>query len=193
MSKFAKFMLAITFVIAVLSLALNIILIWQLLTIQREIQAAARNLGPMLQESLGQTIADLEDFEQSTIEVNVEVNEDFPIRTEIALNETVEVPIELTVPISQVIETTITLDILDTGVEIPVDISVPVDVEIPINNTISVPINRSIPISTTIPLDVNVPIAIEVGETDLVQYIAQVREGLVSLNGFVDQLLATLR
>jgi hypothetical protein len=188
-----KAVLVTLFVLVLFSLGLNIYIIMQLRNAQLEAQRAAREIGPPLQESLSQTIADLEDFEQSTLEFNIPVEQEFAVEAEIPFDETIEVPIQLTVPISQVVETTILIDPLQTGFEIPVDIAVPIAIEIPIDETLAFPIKRTIPISTTIPLKVDVPIVINVAETDLAQYVTRLREGLQPLSAFLDETLGRLQ
>lgn len=190
MSRTAKIVVGLIFILVVISLGLNLFLIAQLRQVQSQASTAAKEFGPQIQGALDEIIADLADFENSSIEVAVDVEQEFPIEVEIPFNEEIEVPIQMTVPISQVIETTITLDLLGTGAGIPIDIAVPIDLEIPIENTVVVPINRTIPISTTVPLDLSVPVAINLGETELGPAIVRLREGLISFSDFLDQLLA---
>ena len=190
MSTPTKVAVTILSILVVISLGLNIFLIWQLRQVQLQAQETVREFGPAIQDALSQTIAELETLENTTLEFEIAVEQNFPIDTEVTFNQTIDVPIDLIIPISQVVETTIMIDPLKTGLEIPVDVSVPVDVEIPINETISIPINRTIPIVADVPLKANVPIEIAVGETDLAGYIASFREGLMSINGFIDKALA---
>jgi len=190
-SKSEKALGIILFVLVLISLALNGFVIWQLRNAQRRVQAAVREFGPVVEESLSQLISDLEDFEKTPLEFDIDVQQDIPIQTEIAFDETIAVPIQLTVPISQTIETTVVLSLVG-GVELPIDIAVPVNVEIPIDNTITVPIERIVPISTTIPLDVKVPIQIDLTETELSAYINRLRQSLVLLNNFVEEALTRL-
>lgn len=179
----------ILFILVLVSLSLNLYLIWQLQRLEQQAKNAARAWGPVVQETLAQTITDLQTFQEATIEFNVAVNEDFPVEADIPFNETIEIPVQLSVPIKQEINTTILLDPLGTGQGFPVDVTVPVDIEIPIDTSIPVSIDRTIPISTTVPLNLDVPIALNLGDTELAGYIGRLQESLTSLEGIVEQAL----
>jgi len=191
MSTTIKTLFIILFVLVFISLGLNIYLVWQLQQAQQDMKAVVQEVGPSVQASLEQTITDLKTFQDATIEFNVAVDEEFPVEAQIPFNETIEVPIKLTVPIRQDIETTIVIDVLGQG--LPVDVSVPVDVEVPIDTTITVPIDRTIDIATTVPLKMDVPIALEIGDTELAGYVDRIRESLVSFDTMLDQVLAELQ
>jgi hypothetical protein len=193
MSKTAKVILVILFILVFLSLGLNVYLLWKLYSLEEQARTTARNVVPLLQASLGQTVTDLETFQESAIEFDVQVKQDFPLEVDVPFNETIEVPIQLTLPISQEINTTILLDPLQTGTGIPVDVTVPVDIEVPIDVTVPVEIDRTIPIATTIPLDLDVPVSIEIGDTELAGYIERLRDNLISFNTSLDQMLVKLK
>ncbi len=189
MATSTKVAITILTILVLASLALNGYLIWQLFQVQTQVRQTVRQVGPEIQESLDKAISDLESFEQTELEFNIAVQQDFPIDTEIPFNETINVPIQMTVPISDVIDTVVSLDLLGTGVPLEVPIVVPVNIDIPIDNTVTVPINRSIPISVTVPLDVEVPIAVDLQESEIGGYLGQMREGLEALDQAVDRIL----
>lgn len=189
MSKRAKIVIAVLFVLVFVSLGLNIYLLMQLQEMRLQTRLLARNFGPPLQESVAQAILDLETFEESIIQFDLEIDQDLPIRVAIPIHEEMELPIQMTVPISQEINTTIMLDPLQMGMEIPTDVSVPVNVAVPIDTTVPVAVEQTIPISTVVPLDLTVPIAIEVSETDLPQYTEQFRSGLEMIEILLKQIL----
>jgi hypothetical protein len=192
-SKTAKVILVILFILICVSLGLNGFLLWKLYTFEQQARTTARKVGPALQESLAQAIADLEALQASTIEFDVQVNEEFPVQAEIPIKETLEVPIQLEIPISQEIKTTVLLDPLQTGAGIPVDVTVPVDMEVPIDVSIPVSIDRTIPISTTVPLDLDVPISIAINDTELAGYIERLRSSLVDFEELFAQVLSEVR
>ncbi len=188
MSRSAKVIIFILFILVLLSLALNGLLLWQWWSFQQQVKAAIRDFEPIVGEALSQAITDLETFENSTIEFNVQVQQEFPVQVEIPFQETLDVPIQTTIPISQEIQTTILIDPLQTGLSIPTDVTVPVDLEVPINLTIPVSVDRTVPISTTVPIDFNVPLSIKISETELAPYIGRLRTGLISLNQTLSNL-----
>jgi hypothetical protein len=185
MSKTAKSLLTVLFILVIVSLGLNLYLIWQLSRLEQQ----ARQMGPVVQQSLTQAADDLASFQQSTIKFDVKLKQEFPIQADIPFKETIDVPIKLTVPISQEIKTTIMLDLLKTGTGIPINIAVPINLDVPIDTTVPVVIDRTIPISTTVPLDLNVPVAIPIAKTDLAGYIEKLGTNLKSFNQAVDQML----
>ncbi|MBN1220311.1 MAG: hypothetical protein JXM69_15385 [Anaerolineae bacterium] len=193
MSKTAKTFFVILFILVLVSLGLNGFLLWKLNQTEQQARTIARTVGPKVQEALKQTLTDLETFEDSTIEFNVAVDEEFPVQVDIPFKEKIDIPVQLTVPINQQIDTTILLDPLGTGQGFPVDVTVPVDIEIPIDTSIPVAIDRTIPISTSIPLHLNVPITVEIGDTELAGYIGRLREGLAAFDPLLEQLLTELK
>lgn len=188
MSKGARLSIIILFILVLLSLGLNGWLLWQWWSFQQEVDQTVRDVQPALHEALSQAIADLETFQNSPVEFEFEIQQDFPIEMEIPVDETVEIPIQTTVPINQEIETTILLDPFQSGLAIPTDVVVPVDLEVPLDLNVAVKLDESFPISTTIPIDVTVPLSIDVQETELAPYLERLQAGLVSL----DQMIADL-
>lgn len=188
MSKSAKIFMGLLFVLVLLSLTLNGLLLWQWWTFQQQAMQAIQRFNPVINEGLSQAIADMQEFEQSTVEFNIEVSQNIPIDTEIPFNETLEVPINTTIPIQQQIATTIMIDPLQSGLEIPVDINVPVDIEVPVDMSIPITVDRTIPISTNIPLNMTVPISIKISETELAPYLERLRLALESLEQTLSNL-----
>jgi hypothetical protein len=192
-AKALKITLTILFMLVFLSLGLNLYLIWQLLNVQQQAQALAQELIPRLKTTISQAAAEVETFQESTVTLNVQVDEDLPVAVNIPFNETIEVPIKVTVPIREEINTTIVMDPFQAGLEIPVDVTVPVNIDIPIDVVIPVSLDRPIPISTTVPIHVKVPVAVEVGQTDLAGYAEQLHTALTSFNTLLDQILTDIQ
>lgn len=188
MSRTAKTSITILFILVVLSLSLNGLLLWQWWSFQQRVDRALRDFQPVIQEALSQIIADLETFEKTPFEFEIQIQQDFPVQVEIPLDNTVEVPIQTTVPIKQEIKTTVMIDPLRSGLEIPTDVTVPVDIEVPIDLTVPVAIDQSIAISTTVPIDLKVPVSLNVSEMGLANYIERLRTGLVSLEQALSNL-----
>lgn len=190
--KALKASIIILFILVFVSLGLNWYLITQLLSARQQARELVQEFKPAAQDALSTVAAELETFEESTIEFNVEIDQEFPVEVEIPINESLEIPITTTIPIKQEFETTILMDPLQTGLEIPVDVVVPVDVEVPIDVVVPISVERTIPISTSIPLELDFPIIIEVSETDLVKYIEQIRQGIASSEAFIERITADI-
>ena len=178
MSKGTKTAVIILSILVVLSLALNGYLLWQWWRFQQRLEETAQAVAPQIRQAITQAVTDLEAFENSTLEFEIQVQQEFPVEVEIPFNETIDVPIQTTLPISQAIETTIMIDPFQTGLSIPTDVRVPVNLEVPIDLNIPVSVDRTIPIATDIPLDLNVPISIAINETELAPYLERLRTGL---------------
>ncbi|MCB0167177.1 MAG: hypothetical protein KDI79_23310 [Anaerolineae bacterium] len=179
-------------VLVLISLGLNVYLISQLLQFQQQTQNLARELRPALTETLGNTVSDLEEIKNSTVEFNVSIDTDFPVDLEIPINESIEVPINTVVPIKQEIDTTVMMSLFEGGLEVPVAVTVPVDVEVPIDTVVPIKVDQRIPISTTVPIKADFPIEIVVGETELAGYIDQLTTALSTFAERADQFLQKL-
>ena len=186
--KSLKVSIITLFILVFISLGLNLYLILQLVRVRQQAINTVQEFKPVAQNVLTEVDRELTEFQESTIAFNVDIKQDFPIQMAIPINEIVQIPISVTLPIQQEFETTIIMDPLQTGLEIPVDVVVPVDVEVPIDMIIPIEIDRTVPISTTIPLDLDLPIAIEVSDTDLADYIEQLRQGLAGAQEYIEQI-----
>ena len=182
MTRSAKTMITVLFVLVLLSLGLNGLLLWQWWSFQQRVEQTFQEVQPALHKAILQAIVDLEAFEQTSLEFEVEIDQEFPIETEILVNDSLEFPIQTVVPIQQEIETTVMLDPFQSGLEIPTDITVPVDIEVPLDLNVPIEINKALPISTIIPVNLTVPLSIDIRETELGPYIQRLRQGLISLD-----------
>jgi len=129
----------------VVSLAINGFLIYTLLRLRDGFAgtlAAARN-------SL--VLSDL-----SSIELNVEVDQEIPIDTTVSINQRVSVPIDIEYPLNTVVTTFIDLPVIGRQ-----EITIPVETTIPINTTLDIPIDLDLPISLVYPLKLSVPVQVQ--------------------------------
>ncbi len=192
MSNRLKITLAILFTLVIISLGLNLFLIFQLMQTRRQLLQIVTDVKPALQETFDTVGQELETFQNSTLQFNIQIDQQVPINTDIPFNETVDVPVQVVIPVKEEIETTVMMDPFQAGLEIPVDIVVPIDMEFPIDQVVSFTVARTVPISATIPLSLTVPINIDINNTDLAPYVEQLREGLDTLEKTVDETLNTM-
>ncbi len=153
---------------ALLSLALNLALIAVLLDYRGQLQAGAANLTAALDT------VQLEDLELAIV-----VDETVPISLTVPFTDTFRVPIRETIPVAttilfeDLIAVPIDADIpIDTDFVVQVDIPlvgrtgipIPIVTTIPVSLTVEVPISRLIPVETEIEVDflVDVPVASEI-------------------------------
>jgi hypothetical protein len=150
-------------------------LLWQWWHFQDQMEELSLLVRPIIHEAITQSVADLERFEESTLQFDIAVEQELPIQTVIPFQETLAVPIKTTIPIEEEFSTTVTMFGLPTDVTVPIDMEIPVDLEVPVT------IDRMVPISTTIPLNMDVPIAIPVHETEIRPYLERLRTSLLFL------------
>jgi hypothetical protein len=154
--------------IASLSLLLNLALIAVLLDYRSQLQSGAANLT-----------AALDTVQFNDIELDIVVDETVPISLTVPFSDTFRIPIRETIPVA----TTVLFEDL---IEVPIDAVIPIDTDfvvqvdiplvgrtgipipivttIPVSLTVEVPISRLIPIETDIEVDflVDVPVASEI-------------------------------
>ena len=151
------------------------------------LESALGELGPNATEALDEAILGLDDFATSTLTVEISVDETVPINTEFLLQRDLTVPIQTSVPITQVIDTTITIA-GPLGTEIPLDISVPVDIVIPIDIEVPIPIDEIIAIDVKVPITLDIPVEIDVAGTELATFAESLRSGLQAFRDALSQL-----
>ncbi len=149
-------------------------------------QEQLAELSPGLRSGVDEAVAALRAFAESTIAVDVAIDEVIPIDTEFVIERTVSVPIRTTIPIDQSFDTTIRID-TPFG-SLPLDVTVPVEVDVPVDVTVDIPIDETIEIAEEFPVQLDVPIEIDVGETGLAELAEALAAGLESLQ----ELLAGL-
>lgn len=188
MSRGARFLRATAgrtlFVLVLLSLALNGYLIWQWLTFRSQALALAGQADELRLSALGalgQFRQELQGADDWTFEYVVQIDESLPVDAVVPFHERLEVPIQTTVPISHVIETTFDLEIPQFRLSIPVDVAVPVELEVPIDLSVPVAIDRDIPVQTTVPINLEVPIVIDLADVGLTRYVEWLDQGLADL------------
>jgi hypothetical protein len=189
LSRGARFVIVLLFLLVLLSLALNGYLVWQWLTFRAQVQAmadGAEGLRRSALEAIAQLREELQGINDSTFEYVVQIDEDLPIDAVVPFHERFEVPIQSTVPISQEFATTFDLQISQFGMVIPVDVVVPIQLEVPIDLSVPIEIDREVPVQTTVPISLEVPIVVDLADVGLARYVELLDRGLADL----EELLA---
>lgn len=187
--------------IAIISLTLNILLLAGLYNFRLQAQREVANVTEILDT------VEIENFD-----LPVEVDETLPIDITVPFSDTFTVAIDETVPISMTIpineqlsfpieETVnvnrdVTVSIVILGQPIPVDIpirtsipiqldvdvpiamEVPVDTEIPITLDLEVPVDTEVPIQEEVPVKLAFPVTIPLDELGFNVLLIQVKDGL---------------
>lgn len=180
MSNTAKAFLSFLSVLVLISLALNVFMLWQWLAFQQQIV----DMIEASQGTLAQAVTSLNDLQNLRIEMTVPVKKDIPVSMQVPINETMKVKISQTFKL----EKTVSIPpIKINGVDVPMN-PVPLNMDVPVNFEQNVPINISVPISTTIPVDFEVPVVLDLKDTGLATYIGQLQQMLVSINESISDL-----
>ncbi len=149
--------------------------------------AAFDEIGPLADQALADVTAELEAFRTSTLEFEVSVDEEIPVRTSFPFTRTVDLPIRTTLPVSEEFETRIEVA-GPFGVDIPLTVTVPIDIEVPVNLDLQIPIDETIEIDTTFPLQLDVPVAIDIEGSGLDRLAEQLQQGLEQVSAVLTGL-----
>jgi MFS family permease len=142
-------------------------------------QSKLGELGPAIDSALGDAVAGIDEFANSSITFDVSINQTVPINTSIVLDRTIQVPINTPLPIDQQFDTTIKVN-GPFGIDIPLNITVPIKMDLPIDLTVDIPVNETIPINTDVPVNLDVPISVDISQTELATLAESLSQGLES-------------
>lgn len=193
-------------VVALVSLALNVYLLMGFNNFQRNLQQEANRISETLD---GVAI--------ENYEVPVVVDETFAVSLTVPFSDTFEVPINTSVPVStsitvdeiisvpfndvvsldrdvqiflSVLGQSIPVDIpiradipIDLQTEVPIKLEVPVQVDIPIDLVVEVPVHTEVPIEAEIPVQMDFPVTVPLEEMGFNTLLEQLQDGLRLLAG----------
>jgi len=155
--------------VALLSLAVNVWLIRTLLIVRRQAGGAA--------DRAAQAIGALRN---SSIDYTVSVEQDVPVSLILQVNTTVHVPIHTQLPIN----TQVTVPLETPLGQIP--LAFPVQTIVPVNLDPEVPINATVPVSTIVPVALEVPIHLALSDTAFGQSLSDAQ-------GYLERLAVELQ
>jgi hypothetical protein len=151
-------------VLTAISLAINGVVIYALL-----------RLGHIGQEALAQGRALLASVSNETFSYDFEVNDEFPIKTSVPINDEFTVPFNTTIPINQTLTVPLDLGITTYNLNIPLNMNFPVDM------VITVPISMTMDVDMSVPVEMAVPVEIAVGDTPFAGYLSDMELALDGL------------
>ena len=184
MSRGARFVIVLLFVLVLLSLALNGYLVWQWWTVRSQalvLASQADELRHSALDAVAQFREELQGIDEMTLNYDVQIDESLPVDAVVPFRERLDVPIETTVPISQAVEAAFDLEVPQFGLRIPVEVTVPVQLEVPIALSVPVEINRDVVVQTTVPISLEVPFVIDLADVGLARIIEVLDLGLADL------------
>jgi hypothetical protein len=155
----------VAIVIGVASLALNFVLIVNLMNAR---QAAI--------ESLDGAIAALGNFEAQGFHYEYHFDETIPFSGDIPVRQELVFPFKEEIPINTTVKVPINAGIMGTfTLDVPINTTFPVDLEIPVS------ISQTIHVETEVPLDMVIPIDIEPDDPVIQNLIDQIQAWLLKL------------
>src|SRR5437867_976933 len=147
------------FVIAIISLALNVLMIYKLNEVR---------LGAL--RALDDTSRGLDGLVDFTFRDTIRVNQTFTVGGELPFNQDFTVPISTTFPVNTTVH-------LSTSTPLgAIDVPLNVNTTVPINLQVPVSISRTVPYSFSVPIDLLVPIEIRLRDVGAEQGIKQVKD-----------------
>jgi len=163
-SKWRSWHYILLWLVAIVSLVLNILLL-----------AGLYNFRLQAQQEVASVTEILDTVEIENFDLPVVINETLPIDITVPFNDTFEIAIHETVPISMTIpikenisfpindvvsiNRDVTISIVILGQSIPVDI--PIRADLPISLNIDIPIDMEVPVDTTIPIDLDIKVPVD--------------------------------
>jgi hypothetical protein len=148
--------------LALVSLAINVVLVTRLLAIRNEVAAALSDASRSLDNLSGQGFAfDFPISQTVNFEGDVPFKQDiaFPFKSNIPIDTTISVPVELGLLGRQIIN-------------VPVKTTVPVDITVPVH------VEQTFHVKTQVPVKMNVPVRIGPNDPPLKDLIVQARQWL---------------
>lgn len=115
---------------------------------------------------------------QQTVRYDFPLQQTFPFSTSIRINETLDVPIDMIVPVRQQITVPVEVPLVG-NVELPVTLNF----DVPVSTTVSVVLDREIPIETSVDLDTVVPLELQLDQPPLGDVLRELEEALRDLLG----------
>jgi len=138
----------VLWVIAVMSLAINLYLIYALVQARRQVAQAASTAA-----------AAVDQLRTAAIDTSVPIQQSLPVSFTVTYRQTVSVPISVTLPIN----TNVTVPLNTPLGNFPINI--PVNTTIPVNINPQIPLDLAVPVSVSVPISLSVPIHLAVSDT----------------------------
>ncbi len=159
-SRYRQWLVPTLLILLLISFSLHL---WTLTTL-----SSLRTLARTQMFDLSQEI---EQIEEDVIEVNVNIDQEVPIRADIPVQQQVTVPINTSVALNEEVELNLDNFVFD----------VPLDIDVPISTTVPITIDETVTVSTTVDLELTAPLSVAIRDTSLAAYLADLRQTLIDL------------
>jgi hypothetical protein len=159
-----KALVGLSLAIALISLALNGLLIYRLMAVQQKAT-----------DAVDQAIAALDRLGQEGFQYEYHFNRTIPFSGDIPFKQDLVFPFEGTIPIDTTINVPIDAGVIKTTIPVRVNTSVYVNTAVPVS------IDETFHVSTTIPVNMTIPIDIKPDDPAIQELIDQIRDWLIEL------------
>ena len=159
-----KTLVVLSLAIALISLALNGLLIYRLMAVQQKAT-----------DAVDRAIATLDKLGKEGFHYEYHFNRTIPFSGDIPFKQDLVFPFEGTIPIDTTINVPIDAGLIKTTIPVRVNTSVYVNTEVPIS------IDETFHVSTTIPVDMTIPIDIKPDDPVIQELIDEIRDWLIEL------------
>lgn len=161
-------MMAAVALVALVSLALNVILVTRLMAVRNQV-------GGILDEAT----RSLDNFSGVGLSFDFPVSQTVNFEGDVPFKQDIAFPFKGNIPIDTTINVPVDLGLLGSQV-----IAVPVKTTVPVDITIPVHVEQTFHVQTQVPVRMNVPIRIGPNEPPLRDFIAQAREWLARIRRY---------
>ncbi len=160
-----RLVVGLCLLLSLASLALNAILIQNLLSVQQTFV-----------DEVDQAIAALDNVSGELFSYEYRFQQTIPFEGDIPFQQDLVIPFQGTVPIKTTVRVPINAGILGTFVvDVPIDTEFPVDIKVPVH------VDQTFHVETEVPVDMTIPISISADDPAIQQLLDGVRQWLVDL------------
>ena len=174
------------------SLALSILLAYQLYGVQQTVRGMLDQALVALESLEGQSFTYEYHFRQNVPfegDIPFEQKMTFPFEGDIPFRQEVAVPFKGTIPINTTVEVPVRLGLGTINVKVPISTEVYVDTTVPveINQTfhlkteVPVEVSRTFHVETEVPVEMTIPIEVQLDRSPARELLQQIREWLAEL------------
>jgi hypothetical protein len=196
-------------VIALLSLGLNIALFIGLLSFRFRAEKRAQEAAAVL-DMIELNNLDIPIHVDETLALSltvpfkdtfvVPISNTVPVSTQVLFEDTLVVPINTIIPLNNTVEVAVDIPLagrvilpipivanipVNLDVDVTISKTIPIQTDIPVNFLVEVPIESDVPIQTDIPVQLDFPVTITLEELGLEDLFAKVQEAMDLLTGIL--------
>lgn len=126
-------------------------------------------------ETLSKVEMTLDSLANEVIVYNIEVSQAVPMKADVPLNRTIEIPLNTVIPIDQVLTVPFQTPAGEVMLDVPVKTNVPIDIVAPVS------FNQTINVDTVVQLNTTLPVEIDIAQTPLAGHLIETKMDIARL------------